>query len=237
MSRTKMKVLAAVASAALTATPALAQTGSAPADPPAGVPAQPPLMQPGADATGAPQGGMTPQGGITGQQEAAMQPLAAPEPGQVLGSDLRGTRVYGANNESIGDINDILLDLNGQAVAVIVGVGGFLGIGQKDVAVPYAALEIVGDRSLARAGAMGVDPATTGSLGSPGVRGATGAAAEAGQVTGEAQNPGTVNPDRIVLRGMTRADLEAAPHFRSDGRGAARPPVETAPTGGTPPQQ
>ncbi len=61
----------------------------------------------------------------------------------MMASDIRGTRVYGANNENVGDINDILLAQDGQIVALVVGVGGFLGIGQKDVAIPYGAFEFV----------------------------------------------------------------------------------------------
>ena len=38
--------------------------------------------------------------------------------------------------------------------------------------------------------------------------------------SGAAQRTATLNPDRIVLRGMTRADLENAPAFRADGRAA-----------------
>src|SRR3982751_1716366 len=52
-------------------------------------------------------------------------------------SKLVGGTVFGANNERIGDINEVLLDQNGMADAVVVGVGGFLGIGEKDVAVPF----------------------------------------------------------------------------------------------------
>ena len=63
------------------------------------------------------------------------------QPGQWMASKLIGTTVIGANNESIGDVNDVLLDRSGQAVAVIVGVGGFLGIGEKDVAVAFNQLE------------------------------------------------------------------------------------------------
>ncbi len=59
--------------------------------------------------------------------------LEAPGSNQMMASDIRGTRVYGANNENVGDINDILLAQDGQIVALVVGVGGFLGIGQKDV--------------------------------------------------------------------------------------------------------
>jgi hypothetical protein len=107
----------------------------------------------------------------------------------MLASDLRGTEVRGANNEDVGDINDILLGRDGRIVAVIVGVGGFLGIGEKNVAIPFDALAFEGDRSATR---------TTG----------------AGR-----QAQGTLQPERIVLRGMTKADLEAAPRFNSEEGG------------------
>jgi PRC-barrel domain len=135
------------------------------------------------------------------------RPLAAPQPGQILGSDLRGTRVYAANNESIGDISDLLLDRQGRMVAAIVGVGGFLGIGQKDVAVPFEALEIVPQGASGGSG--------TGTGGSPATTGATGTAGSG--TSGASGNSGTMNPDRIVLRSMTRADLESAPEFRASG--------------------
>jgi sporulation protein YlmC with PRC-barrel domain len=137
----------------------------------------------------------------TAGSAASMKPLASPQPGQIMGSDLRGTRVYGANNESIGDISDLLLDKQGQVVAAIVGVGGFLGIGQKDVAVPFQALEIVPEGGASGSGSgTSSSPATTGSAGTAG------------------SGTGTMNPDRVVLRNMTRADLESAPSFRSDGQ-------------------
>jgi hypothetical protein len=103
---------------------------------------------PSGSAMGAPSGSAMGAGSAgSGMASAAgsaatMKPLAAPQPGQIMGSDLRGTRVYGANNESIGDISDLLLDRQGQVVAAIVGVGGFLGIGQKDVALAPAAFQV-----------------------------------------------------------------------------------------------
>jgi len=54
-----------------------------------------------------------------------------------LSSNLIGQPVMNAANEPIGDINDIVTGENGQVVAVLVGVGGFLGLGEKDVAVRY----------------------------------------------------------------------------------------------------
>jgi hypothetical protein len=58
------------------------------------------------------------------------------------GSKLVGATVYGPDNASIGDISDILIDNSGQVRAVVIGVGGFLGVGAKDVAVAFDALNI-----------------------------------------------------------------------------------------------
>jgi len=48
--------------------------------------------------------------------------------------------VYDPSDAKIGEISDVLLDKDGKVGAVIVGVGGFLGIGEKDVAVPFSAI-------------------------------------------------------------------------------------------------
>jgi sporulation protein YlmC with PRC-barrel domain len=45
--------------------------------------------------------------------------------------------VYDQSNSKIGDINDVLVSSNGEVNAVIIGVGGFLGAGEKDVAVNF----------------------------------------------------------------------------------------------------
>jgi sporulation protein YlmC with PRC-barrel domain len=61
--------------------------------------------------------------------------------GEILASTLIGKGVYGsASNdaERIGDVNDVVIAPNGSAEAVIIGVGGFLGIGEKDVAVDFS---------------------------------------------------------------------------------------------------
>lgn len=57
-----------------------------------------------------------------------------------LASSLIGRTVYNEQNEELGDINDVILGEDGQVVAVLIGVGGFLGIGEKDVGVKYSAL-------------------------------------------------------------------------------------------------
>ena len=67
---------------------------------------------------------------------------------QHLASKFKGTDVVGADEAKIGDVSDILFDKDGKIEAYVVGVGGFLGIGAKDVALAPAAFQMVpGDKS------------------------------------------------------------------------------------------
>ena len=45
-------------------------------------------------------------------------------------------------NESIGDVNDVIIEPDGKVASVIIGVGGFLGMGEKDVALAFDQLAI-----------------------------------------------------------------------------------------------
>jgi PRC-barrel domain len=58
-------------------------------------------------------------------------------------SKFKGTDVIGPNNETIGGVYDLLFDRSGKISGVVVGVGGFLGIGQKNVAIDMSAFEPV----------------------------------------------------------------------------------------------
>jgi len=51
--------------------------------------------------------------------------------------------VIGTDDKKIGDVSDVLFDKDKKILAYIVGVGGFLGIGQKDVALDPAAFQMV----------------------------------------------------------------------------------------------
>jgi sporulation protein YlmC with PRC-barrel domain len=64
-----------------------------------------------------------------------------------LASNLIGQPVVNADNESVGEINDIVTNKDGDIVAVLIGVGGFLGIGEKDVAVRYQDLVLNRDEA------------------------------------------------------------------------------------------
>ena len=73
----------------------------------------------------------------------AMQKPVVKADGQ-LASNLVGETVYngtGENAENIGDVNDLVIGPNGAVEELVVGVGGFLGMGEKDVAVDYKTAE------------------------------------------------------------------------------------------------
>ena len=62
---------------------------------------------------------------------------------QWLSSNFIGVDVVGPDNEKIGDVSDILFEKNGNVVGYVVGVGGFLGIGAKNVALAPSSFQVV----------------------------------------------------------------------------------------------
>jgi hypothetical protein len=76
---------------------------------------------------------------------------------QWLSSNFIGVDVVGPDNEKIGDVSDILFEKNGNVVGYVVGVGGFLGIGAKNVALAPTSFQVV---------PANADRATTGSAAS-----------------------------------------------------------------------
>jgi len=71
-------------------------------------------------------------------------------PGQWLSSSLIGVDVLGPDNEKVGDIADILFDQNGNVVGYIVGIGGVLGMGTKNVALAPSSLQMVPSSGMGR---------------------------------------------------------------------------------------
>jgi sporulation protein YlmC with PRC-barrel domain len=76
-------------------------------------------------------------------------------------SKLVGVNVYNNDNEKIGDISEILLDTSGKVSGVIIGVGGFLGLGQHDVLVQMDQLKFVNEPRSAAAPTTTAPPSTT----------------------------------------------------------------------------
>jgi sporulation protein YlmC with PRC-barrel domain len=61
---------------------------------------------------------------------------------EMRASKLIGTTVVNTANETIGDVNEIVLGKDGKVAAVILGVGGFLGMGEREVAVSFSSLQM-----------------------------------------------------------------------------------------------
>jgi sporulation protein YlmC with PRC-barrel domain len=72
---------------------------------------------------------------------AADRAASSHKEGEWRASKLVGVNVYNDANEKIGDINDVILDKAGKVENVILGVGGFLGMGEHYVAVGYDKLK------------------------------------------------------------------------------------------------
>src|SRR3954468_8461568 len=68
---------------------------------------------------------------------AAAGPLFEMKAGQWRATKLDGLSVYDPRNEKIGDINEMIVGGDGRIAAVVVGVGGFLGIGEHNAAIPF----------------------------------------------------------------------------------------------------
>ena len=115
-------------------------------------------------------------------------------------SKLIGLNVYNDKNEKLGDINEILLDKSGKVEGVVIGVGGFLGMGEHDIKVDMGKLKFVDE------------PVRT-------------SATTTTTTTGEANRPATTTtttrstdkqwyPDHAVLSGASKEQLKSMPQFK-----------------------
>jgi sporulation protein YlmC with PRC-barrel domain len=115
--------------------------------------------------------------------------------GQWRASKLIGLNIYNSVNEKIGAISELIVDRSGKLDAVVVGAGGFLGIGERDVAVPYSQIEW--SYQLVASSGIGTPPTTTGA---------------ASTASRDSENPRSY-PDHALLN-MSKDQLKAAPAFK-----------------------
>jgi sporulation protein YlmC with PRC-barrel domain len=128
------------------------QPSPAPSSPPAATEAAPPAKSPDMSAPAPSTSTMTPTSGSSASTAAPSSSPAkfvnSQRSDQFLASKFKGTDVIGTDDQKIGDVSDILFDKDGKIEAYVVGVGGFLGIGTKDVAMAPSAFQVVaGDKS------------------------------------------------------------------------------------------
>jgi sporulation protein YlmC with PRC-barrel domain len=166
------------------------------------------------------------------------------QPDQWRASDLERLDVYSSNNgDKIGDINELILDINGKVQAAVIGIGGYLGIGEREIAVPFDQIRFVneprvnasgtttGEARLAGASPGGgtvASPAATGTAAvpagsnSPATLNATGnnapAPGQPGAPATEQTAPAVGHPTpnhAILMMSITRDELRTAPEFRA----------------------
>jgi sporulation protein YlmC with PRC-barrel domain len=120
-------------------------------------------------------------------------------------SKMAGLNVYNDKNENVGSINDLLTDKSGNIKAVVIGVGGFLGVGEHLVAVPFDKVKFVTE-PVAYTGpsakTSNTGPATT-----------TGAATTAPAATTASSKSNPWYPDHAVFN-ATKDELKAMPEFK-----------------------
>jgi sporulation protein YlmC with PRC-barrel domain len=134
--------------------------------------------------------------------------VSAHKEGEWRASKLVGVDVYNEANEKIGDINEVILDKSGKAANVILGVGGFLGMGEHYVAVAYDKLKWVNEPVRTSTTAAPADKPTVG---------ANNAGAATGEVNRSNRPVRAANenwyPDHVVYN-ATKDQLKAMPQFK-----------------------
>ena len=131
----------------------------------------------------------------------APAPAAQAQSGQWRASKLVGLNVYNEQNEKLGDISEILLDKSGKVAGVVIGVGGFLGMGQHDIMVDMAKLKFVDEPVKS---ATTTTSTTTGAANRP----------AAATTTTTRANDKKWYPDHAVLSGASKEQLKSMPQFK-----------------------
>lgn len=140
------RVLLTIGAATLLSTGALAQSATSPNST---KPTSPPSNQASPSttqqnqATGSSQNQMGQAGIRTVDPKSAVRvTFYTVQPRDMRASDLMGMDVYNLNNENIGDVVDLVIDDGKNIRAVVVSVGGFLGIGDRNVAIDPASIVV-----------------------------------------------------------------------------------------------
>lgn len=132
-------------------------------------------------------------------------------------SRIVGATVYNDSNQSIGTVDDLIVDKDGKVSTAVIAVGGFLGIGSKLVGVPYDQLRFEEHNASVPAAAAN---ATSGMAAAPGATpSSTTAAGPARSSAAAGPNVTTVMPGpdvettRIVLPGASKDSLTSMAKF------------------------
>ncbi len=120
-------------------------------------------------------------------------------------SKLIGLGVYNDQNERLGDISEILLDKSGKVEGVVIGVGGFLGMGKHDIKVEMSKLKFVDEP--VRTSSSSSSTTTTGAA-------SNSSTSRPSTTTTSASDSHKWYPDHAVLGGATKDSLKNMPEFK-----------------------
>jgi hypothetical protein len=148
------------------------------------------------------------QSSSTPRAETPAKPEQTQSANEWRSSKVVGLYVYNDANERLGSINELLMDSSGKVAKAVIGVGGFLGIGESNIAVNFDQLKFVNEPMRTSSTAT-PSTGTTGSSGS-GTVGTTSTTATAPATT--ASKP-SINPDHAKLS-MTKEQLKDLPQFK-----------------------
>jgi sporulation protein YlmC with PRC-barrel domain len=151
----------------------------------------------------------------TTTDSAAMAPATASNSsfqGDWRASKVVGLNVYNDNNESLGSINDLLTDKSGNIKAVVIGVGGFLGVGEHLVAVPFDKIKFVSE-PIAYTGVAGAGSRPATSTTTTGAAGNSAAPTPTAPVATTQAKANPWYPDHAVFN-TTKDELKAMPEFK-----------------------
>ena len=126
--------------------------------------------------------------------------------GEWRASKVVGLSVYNNNNESIGSINDLLTDKSGSIKAVVIGVGGFLGVGEHLVAVPFDQVKFVNEP-------VAYTGASSGSSKSTSTTGSSNTAPSSSTSSTSASKSNPWYPDHAVFN-ASKDQLKGMPEFK-----------------------
>jgi sporulation protein YlmC with PRC-barrel domain len=129
-------------------------------------------------------------------------PATVSHSGMWRSSKLIGLNVYNDQNEKLGDINEILLDKSGKVEGVVIGVGGFLGMGEHNIKVDMAKLKFVDEP--VRTSSTTTTTTTTGAANRPAT------------TTTTRSTDHKWYPDHAVLAGASKDQLKSMPQFKYD---------------------
>ncbi len=127
-------------------------------------------------------------------------------------SKLIGLSVYNDSNEKLGSISELITDKSGKISAAIIGVGGFLGVGQHDIAVNFDQLKFT-DEPVKASTASNTAPGGAGMSGSSGMSGSKSTVGSSGGSMAPAATKDHWAPDHAVMSG-TKEQLKAMPAFK-----------------------